>query len=148
MPEQTASSGVLPLLGGCVCAAIRYELDAPIERLVNCHCQFCRRAHGAAFVTTSPVPSRCLRITRGEEQLARREGRFFCRECATRLFNRASAHGGVTALIVTTLDIEPSLAPSAHLNLESKAPWYEILDEAPRFDGFPPNIEKMLEGSD
>ena len=52
------------------------------------------------------------------------------------------------ALIVTTLDIEPSLAPSAHLNLESKAPWYEILDEAPRFDGFPPNIEKMLEGSD
>ena len=140
------SAAPLPLAGRCLCGAIRYELDAPVEVLVNCHCQFCRRAHGAAFATASPVPSQALRIVAGEEELSRHGGRFFCRICATRLYNRAPA--GLIVLVVTSLDQEPAIAPSAHMNLESKAPWYEILDDAPRFDALPPGVSDALSKPD
>lgn len=136
----------MPLTGRCLCGVVRYELDAEIRALVNCHCRFCRRAHGAAFVTTTPVPSDTLRVVAGEEQIANHEGRFFCGRCATRLFNRADATPGTTALVVTSLDDEPVIAPSVHFNLESKAPWYEIRDDAPRFDAFPDAIATKLDG--
>jgi hypothetical protein len=51
--------------GRCLCGKVRYELDGELPPLVNCHCQFCRRAHGAAFVTIAWVPSSSFRFTAG-----------------------------------------------------------------------------------
>jgi hypothetical protein len=41
----------------------------------------------------------------------------------------------------------PTIAPAAHFNLESKAPWYEIRDDAPQLDAFPPSVAVKLEES-
>ena len=113
------------------------------------NCQFCRRAHGAAFVTTTPVPTSALRIVAGQSDIANHEGRFFCRKCASRLFNRSESKPmGITALVVASLAEEPSTQPSAHFNLESKAPWFEIRDDAPRFDAFPPAVAAMLDNAE
>jgi hypothetical protein len=30
------------------------------------------------------------------------------------------------------------------MNVESKAPWYEILDDRPQFDSFPPGVEEAM----
>ena len=138
----------LPLTGRCLCGLIRYELDAPIELLVNCHCRFCRRAHGAAFVTTSPVATSSFRIVQGEGELASHESRFFCRQCATRLFNRTASPLDLTIVMVSSLDREPTQKPSMHMNLESKAPWYEILDDAPQFESLPAHIARALSNPD
>ncbi len=131
----------MPRTARCLCNAVELEAETDASLLINCHCRFCRRAHGAAFVTTTPVPDAAFRIVRGEDAIARHVGRFFCRHCATRLFNRSEDHPGVTMLVVSCLDEEPTEAPAIHLNLESKAPWYEILDDQPRFDGFAPGME-------
>lgn len=125
----------------CLCDAIEIEVETDARLLINCHCHFCRHAHGAAFVTTTPVPDAGFRIVRGEAHVARHVGRFFCRDCGTRLFNRSDSFPGVTMLVVACLDEEPTAAPSMHLNLESKAPWYDILDAAPRFDAFAPGTD-------
>lgn len=133
--------------GGCLCGAVRYELDAEVGALVNCHCHFCRRAHGAAFATTTPVARRALRLVAGADALREYETpagfRAFCSVCGSRLYNRPHSQP-ILALVVTTLDREPETPPVAHLNLESKAPWYEILDSAPRFQGFPPGVDTAL----
>jgi hypothetical protein len=131
--------------GGCLCGAVRYALEGEPGPLINCHCRFCRRAHGAAFATTMLVPSRALRFTRGEDEIARHASRYFCRTCAGRLFNRLDAHPAATMLVVASLDDEPTGEPVLHVNLESMAPWYTIRDDAPRFDGFPPNAEASLQ---
>ena len=99
--------------GHCLCGAVRYELDFQIEATSNCHCRYCRRAHGAAFVTTALVPTRALRITTGEQSIARHEGRYFCSICGSRLFNRADAHPEATALVVASLAQEPTRPPAA-----------------------------------
>jgi hypothetical protein len=127
-----------------LCDAIRYRIHGDLRELVNCHCRNCRRAHGAAFVTTTIVASRDFTITRGEEHVARYEGRYFCGRCGSSLFNRPESTPELTALIVASLDDAPSTAPAIHCNVESKALWYEIRDDKPQFDAFPPGAEAIM----
>ena len=44
------------LTGSCLCGAVAYEADAPVERIVHCHCQTCRKTHGTAFSSVTAVP--------------------------------------------------------------------------------------------
>ncbi len=134
--------------GGCLCGAVRYELDADPGLLINCHCRFCRRAHGAAFVTTTRVATHRLRIVKGAEAIRQHGERYFCGICATRLYNRIALQPAATMLIVASLDVEPDREPAIHVNLESKAPWYVIRDEAARFDALPPGVQASLEGGE
>jgi len=53
--------------GRCLCGAVRYELSSEIGPLVNCHCRYCRRAHGSAFVTITWVRRDDLRFVAGED---------------------------------------------------------------------------------
>jgi len=135
--------------GQCYCGQIRFEVEA-IGPLVNCHCRFCRRVHGAAFVTAGIVATDALHFTAGEELVRRfpsEEGsRFFCSNCGSRLFNRPASNEGITMLLVSTLDAEPAGAPVMHVNVESKAPWYEIRDDLPQYPGLPPGAAATLEG--
>jgi hypothetical protein len=93
--------------GRCLCERVRYELEGELPLLVNCHCRFCRRAHGSAFVMVAWLPSSRLRIIAGEEKFERyvhKAGfRGFCGECGTRLFNGLSSGEGFISLIVSTL---------------------------------------------
>lgn len=134
--------------GQCYCGAVRYRLEGSLGALVNCHCRYCRRVHGAAFVTVAMVRSSALRITAGEVQVREypsREGfRTFCERCGGRLFNRPASNPELTMLLVASLDDEPENPPVMHINIESKAPWYEILDDLPQHEGLPPQAGKML----
>ncbi len=136
--------------GRCSCGEVRYEIEGNLGPLVNCHCQFCRRAHGAAFATVSWAEASALRITAGEELVRKFSGkggfRAFCERCGTRLFNGLEKGPPFIALIVASLDEEPERGPVMHLNLESKAPWYEILDDLPRHDSLPPEVRRAIEG--
>ena len=131
------------MTGGCLCGAVRYALDAPPGPAVNCHCQYCRRAHGAAFVTVALVPSSGFRVVTGADRIREWETpgvgiRAFCDACATRLYNRPAENRAITMLVVATLDDQSGIRPSMHINLESMAPWYRIEDDLPRFPGLPP----------
>ncbi len=135
--------------GRCLCGRIRYEITGELPPLVNCHCQFCRRFHGAAFVTAAMVQSDAFHITAGRDALCKRSNRegsrHFCRECGSRMFNRPKSTDAFLMLIVATLDEGPETTPVMHLNTESMAPWYEILDSLPQFPGLPPEFDGSQE---
>ena len=42
---------------------------------------------------------------------------------------------------MASLDRDPSEPPAAHVNVESKAPWFEILDDRPQYPAFPSQAE-------
>ena len=48
-------------------------------------------------------------------------------------------------VLVASLDEEPTAHPVMHINVESKAPWYEILDDSPQFQGLPPAAKAVLD---
>jgi hypothetical protein len=128
--------------GRCYCGAIRYELSKPVETVVNCHCRSCRRANGGPFSAIAAVETSNFSLISGEERVrefrSASGSRFFCGDCGGRLFTRGASDDTWTNLLISTLDEEPHSPPILHLNVESKAPWYEIQDGYPQFDDLPP----------
>ena len=37
--------------GTCLCGSVRFSASLPSKWVAHCHCTYCRRAHGAPFVT-------------------------------------------------------------------------------------------------
>src|SRR4051812_17393011 len=42
--------------GSCLCESIQYEIESDLKAVVNCHCKFCSKAHGAPFTTLLFMP--------------------------------------------------------------------------------------------
>jgi hypothetical protein len=134
--------------GRCLCGHVRYELEGELPPLVNCHCQFCRRAHGAAFVTLGWLPRSSFRFISGEDAVHKYSAgdgfRCFCSLCGTRLFNGMENGEGFISLIVATLDEDLARGPVMHINLESKAAWYVVQDGLPQHQALPEDVVAAL----
>lgn len=128
--------------GSCLCGSIAYEVESDLKAVVNCHCRFCRKAHGSAFTTVLFVPFARVAIVAGAEYIEKyrveklNADRCFCRRCGTRLFSHQPA-SGMASLAVATLDIDEMPGPRAHINTESKCAWLRIDDELPQFPSTP-----------
>jgi hypothetical protein len=127
------------LRGGCSCGAVRYEVRDEFLYAWNCHCSRCRAATGSAFKSLAGIERDKLEITQGANALlvvgddALNDTR--CASCGSFLFsvvrNGEYVHVGMGSLI----DL-PSIRPTAHIFVGSKAPWFEITDDLPQFDEY------------
>jgi hypothetical protein len=48
--------------GSCLCGSFKYEVELIPGKIFNCHCKFCRKAHGAAYVTVALAKASTLKI--------------------------------------------------------------------------------------
>ena len=140
--ERTMSSEPRLVRGSCLCGSIRYEVTGELRRAVNCHCTMCRKAHGAAFRTRAAVRREDFRFTQGESLLTRYESspghyRCFCSRCGSPIVSVFDADPSTVGLPFGALDDDPGVRPLCHVHVASKAPWYDITDELPRFDEVP-----------
>jgi hypothetical protein len=131
------------LKGSCLCKAVSYEIEGPLEGARNCHCSMCRKAHGAAFRSRASVRSRDFRWVTGESLITWYESspgthRGFCSRCGSPLLSRFDAHPASYGLQLGCLDSDPGVRPSMHIFTGSKAPWFEITDPLPCFEAGPP----------
>ena len=125
------------LKGSCLCGGIRYEIDAELTAVSNCHCGQCRKASGAAFGTGATIPTASFRFLAGEELLKEWESspgkrRCFCGRCGSPILKRNDARPEILRLRLGTLDTDPGVKPSKHIYVGSKAPWVEIKDGLPQ----------------
>nr|WP_275661306.1 GFA family protein [Vibrio mediterranei] len=42
-------------VGSCLCGAVSFEISGDIEQVIHCHCDICKKAHGAAFASFGVV---------------------------------------------------------------------------------------------
>lgn len=124
----------------CFCRSVTFTVADRFEYALNCHCSECRRTTGSAFKPFAGVKIECLQVVDGEDRMLRfGEGDAYdehCAKCGSLLFsvvrNYTYAHVPMGVLVDT-----PSIRPSAHIFVGSKAPWYEITDDLPQFEEFP-----------
>ena len=134
-------SGRRVLSGQCLCGAVRYAVEDAFAYAYHCHCSQCRRATGSAFKPFAGIPRAKLRVVQGEETLLRYGDAtghdVRCATCGSLLWSvvRDGAYAHVT---LGTLVDAPSIRPSEHLFVGSKAPWYTITDDLPQYAEFPP----------
>jgi hypothetical protein len=125
------------LKGSCLCGGIRYEIDAELGPITNCHCGQCRKASGAAFASNASVPVAKFRFISGAELLKEWESspgrrRCFCGRCGSPILKRNADQPETVRLRLGTLDTDPRIKPSRHIYIGSKAPWVDITDSLPQ----------------
>jgi hypothetical protein len=117
------------LTGSCLCGAVAYTVDAPVERIAHCHCRTCRKTHGAAFSSVTAVPRDKFRWTRGQGLLAAWEsspGKFrrFCSRCGSHIMAERTAQP-VVLLRLGCLDTAAEPPPQLHIWRSEAASWYD-----------------------
>src|SRR5580704_6733496 len=72
----------------CRCGAVEVEITAEPIVQMYCHCDDCQAVHGGAYAPESVYPADAVKVVRGDQTTWRlkRNPRFTCRECGTRLF--------------------------------------------------------------
>lgn len=128
--------------GGCLCGAVAYEVTGPPAALVVCHCTFCQRATGSAFLVEPLWRDRDFRLRSGAPRsyVARSRGSgkqltlSFCEACGTKLFQTMERFPGVVGVYGGTLD-EPAVAA------EAGETWRIFLDDAQKGTIVPPDVD-------
>ena len=107
--------------GGCLCEAVRFELEGAPFLIGVCHCADCRKESGSAFTLYAKWPLSAFRVT-GETRLY--AGRSFCPVCGSRLFN---LHAEDVELRVGSLDEAPDTigTPSQEGWVKRRETWLE-----------------------
>ena len=131
----------LPYQGGCLCGAVRYEVNAELPRAPLSHCSMCRKAHGAAFATYATVPRAKFRFTRGAEGALRSYEsspgilRSFCMHCGSPLSwsSKETRDADEVDFTLGTLDAPIGPPQQWHIYTASKASWYDIEDHHPQW---------------
>ena len=122
--------------GSCLCGAVKYQVDAPIESATHCHCSQCRSRGARRHLRQRALEQ--LRWTAGEDLVTRYHSspgvtRSFCRQCgATLQWYSDKAHPNWVSIALGTLDSPLGEIPQKHIYPESKADWYAIADGLPR----------------
>jgi catechol 2,3-dioxygenase-like lactoylglutathione lyase family enzyme len=136
-----------PLRGGCLCGNVQYALTPPTDFAAHCHCNTCRRASGAAFLTWTSVPNDRFELVRGGDFVSWYRSSEtinwgFCSQCGTTLFYRADVEGhaespriNATYVTVASLDDPLDRAPSVHVSFEEHVAWLEPNDRLPKHVG-------------
>lgn len=126
------------LAGECFCGAVRYAVADAFAYALNCHCSNCRRSTGSAFKPFAGIARDKLKLTSGDDDLmtygdpAGHDAH--CRRCGSLLYS-VVRNGAFVHVAMGTLVDDPGVRPTAHIFVGSKAPWHEITDDLPQYQG-------------
>ena len=125
------------LVGGCQCGAVRYAVADEFRYAANCHCSNCRAATGSAFKAFAGIEREKLEITKGRDDLLligeEDANDTRCSVCGSFLYSVVRDGTFVHLAMGSLIDV-PSIRPTHHIFVGSRAPWFEITDDLPQFD--------------
>ena len=128
------------LAGKCYCGAVQYAVPDEFRYAMNCHCSNCRRTTGSAFKPFAGIERPMLVVTEGREDLLiygdDKTNNTHCKRCGSLLYS-VVREGAFVHVTMGTLVDAPSIRPSRHIFVGSKAPWFTITDELPQHEEFP-----------
>jgi hypothetical protein len=128
----TSSHSTTMLEGKCECGATRYRVSDEFLYAANCHCSRCRAGTGTAFKAFAGIEREKLDVTDGAEKLFvfgdENENHTRCGTCGSLLFS-VVRDGAYVHVAMGSLVDAPSIRPTEHIFVGSKAPWFEITDD-------------------
>lgn len=125
------SESAVILDGGCSCRFVRYRL-ASAPMFVNCcHCRWCQRETGSAFVINAMIEAERVQLRAGDVEVVDTpsesgQGQKIsrCPRCRVALWsNYAGAGAAVRFVRVGTLDEPDRCPPGIHIFTASKQAW-------------------------
>jgi len=139
VPSEESNADIRVLAGACECGAVRYTVADAFLYAANCHCSNCRAATGSAFKAFAGIERDKLELTDGlddllvfgEDDLNNTR----CGVCGSLLFS-VVRDGAYVHVAMGSLVDAPSIRPTEHIFVGSKAPWFEITDDLPQAEEY------------
>jgi hypothetical protein len=113
--------------GGCLCAQVRYRVDAEPVAALACHCRDSQYVSGGAEANVVVVPSGTLSLKSGKQRVYRSitsgtEVACLLPELRHTSLRRQRQHPEMTAVKVGTLDDPASFKRQGHMWMASASP--------------------------
>ena len=123
--------------GTCQCEALRFTVRGAPRFVAHCHCDTCRRAHGAGLVTFAGYTDETFTWEAGADAAARYAApngatRTFCSRCGSTLLYQGPGYPGEVHVAVAALPDDFPFLPKAHSFAELAPPWCPITDDLHR----------------
>ena len=129
--------------GGCLCGGIRIALSRSPGALVYCHCSQCRKTAGSAFNAVVPIDANAFELSDPDALLrafraSSGKVRYFCGCCGAPIYSRRNGSNTVRVRAGIVDDLV-DVRHDGHIYCADAAPWFELLDDLPRYDALEPS---------
>jgi len=138
--------------GGCHCGKISYAAEVNPDKVVICHCTDCQTISGAPYRANVPALVETFSMA-GEPNIYVKVGSSgariataFCGECGSPIYYRTNRRPDVIDLYAGTLSDPSALVPQCHVHAVEQLPWFEVLDDLPRYPGSQRTEEPIRHG--
>jgi hypothetical protein len=115
--------------GGCLCGALRFEVDGPAKWTSYCHCASCRRHTGAPVAAYAGFETNNVRFTKGTlARFTSSDGvhRGFCSSCGSTLTYEGARWPTELHLHVGAFDDPERYAPRGHAFADERLSWLHL----------------------
>lgn len=128
------------LTGGCTCREVRYQLSSRPLFVNCCHCRWCQRETGSAFVINALIEADRVRLLHGvplsvatPSNSGRGQQIVRCPGCHVALWSHyAGAGPKLNFMRVGTLDDPDQLPPNVHIFTSTKQHWVILPPDVPQ----------------
>ena len=126
--------------GGCLCGAVRFEIDLPSKWCAHCHCSMCRRAHGAGYVTWVGFDSGHFKLLSGDHHLKWYESspgarRGFCGTCGSAMLFESARWPDETHVALGCIEDAIDRVPEANAFIGAHVDWMPLDTSLRTFEG-------------
>lgn len=124
------------LQGGCLCGAIRYQINAKPFDADYCHCKQCQLSSGAVVMSWMDFKVGQVEWLKGQiKEFASSEKvrRGFCQDCGCSLSYRHTDYADYMTLSIASLDEPNQVSPNYHIYTDNQVSWLKIDDNCKRY---------------
>ena len=125
--------------GSCLCGAVSYRAVG-LSDIWYCHCKQCQKLTGR-YIAAAGVKRENLEIT-GDVNWLPISGH--CKSCGSYMFWDAHSFDTVS-ILAGSIDDTQGLAVKGHIFVSEKGDYYEITDDLPQYETYPPQGTRSTE---
>ena len=130
--------------GGCSCRHLRYRLTKSPLFVHCCHCTWCQRETGSAFVINAMIESAFVETVAGKADRvltpsASGKGQMIlrCPHCRVAVWSHYSGAGPAASFVrAGTLDEAWRMGPDIHIFTSTKLPWVVLPENVPAVEEY------------
>ena len=131
---MAAKKSAFPLEGGCTCRAVRYRMMTKPMFVNCCHCTWCQRETGSAFVINALIETDRVKLLSGRPEMVmtpsnsgKGQNIARCPSCHVALWSHYPGAGPKVAFVrVGTLDNPNACPPNIHIFTSTKQAWVTL----------------------
>jgi len=120
--------------GGCTCRQVRYRMTSRPLFVHCCHCRWCQRETGSAFVLNAMIEADRVELLSGQPEMVltpsesgKGQKIWRCPTCRIAVWSNYPGAGDAVRFVrVGTLDNPDALPPDIHIFTSSKQPWLTL----------------------